>query len=107
MAKRSKVDTSRTIQLILDNANQQLLTVGYENMSYTTLSLATELSRTGISHHFPKKTDFLTALEGRFLKQLIDRLIINEGSSQLEQSWRKALLNSEFSAILKLVFHHS
>lgn len=29
MAKRSKVDTSRTIQLILDNANQQLLTVGY------------------------------------------------------------------------------
>lgn len=107
MAKRSKVDTCRTIQLILDTSCHQLLTVGYQNMSYTTLSQATQISRTGISHHFPKKTDFLIALEGRFLKLLVDRLIINEGHEALERSWKKALLNSEFSAILKLIFHHS
>ncbi|CAH6978342.1 Transcriptional regulator LuxT [Vibrio chagasii] len=107
MAKRSKVDTCRTIQLILDTSCHQLLTVGYQNMSYTTLSQATQISRAGISHHFPKKTDFLIALEGRFLKLLIDRLVINEGSEALERSWQRALLNSEFTAILKLVFHHS
>ncbi|EDK29951.1 LuxT [Vibrionales bacterium SWAT-3] len=107
MAKRSKVDTCRTIQLILDTSCHQLLTVGYENMSYTTLSQATKISRTGISHHFPKKTDFLMALEGRFLKLLVDHLTINEGSDVLELSWQKALQSKEFTAILRLVFHHS
>ncbi|MGI9888951.1 TetR/AcrR family transcriptional regulator [Vibrio chagasii] len=107
MAKRSKVDTCRTIQLILDTSCHQLLTVGYENMSYTTLSQATKISRKGISHHFPKKTDFLMALEGRFLKLLVDHLTINEGSDVLELSWQKALQSKEFTAILRLVFHHS
>ncbi|NOI95485.1 TetR family transcriptional regulator [Vibrio sp. T3Y01] len=107
MAKRSKVDTCRTIQLILDTSCHQLLTVGYQNMSYTTLSQATQISRTGISHHFPKKTDFLIALEGRFLKLLVDHLTINEGSDALELSWQKALQSKEFTAILRLVFHHS
>ncbi|MFA0037844.1 TetR/AcrR family transcriptional regulator [Vibrio sp. 10N.261.52.A1] len=107
MAKRSKIDTCRTIQLILDTSCHQLLTVGYQNMSYTTLSQATKISRTGISHHFPKKTDFLMALEGRFLKLLVDHLTINEGSDALELSWQKALQSKEFTAILRLVFHHS
>ena len=43
-------------------------------MSYTTLSQQTGVSRTGISHHFPKKTDFTEALDGRIFKLFIEHL---------------------------------
>ena len=107
MAKRSKEDTLVTVNSILDTAKHQLLTVGYDNMSYTTLSQATEISRTGISHHFPKKTDFLMALQGRFLKIIIEQLNLDKGLIELETSWRKGLFNSDFVSVLRLTFHHS
>lgn len=55
MPKRSKEDTEITIQKIMDAVVDQLLRLGYDRMSYTTLSQQTGVSRTGISHHFPKK----------------------------------------------------
>ncbi|GAL03337.1 transcriptional regulator LuxT [Photobacterium aphoticum] len=54
MPKRSKEDTEITIQTIMDAVVDQILTLGYDKMSYTTLSKQTGISRTGISHHFPK-----------------------------------------------------
>ncbi|MDK9739099.1 TetR/AcrR family transcriptional regulator [Vibrio sp. D173a] len=107
MPKRSKEDTLITVNLILDTATHQLLTMGYDKMSYTTLSQATKISRTGISHHFPKKTDFLLALQGRFLTVIIDQLNLTKGLVELETSWRKALFNQDFVAVLRLTFHHS
>ncbi|GHX41108.1 transcriptional regulator, TetR family [Vibrio cholerae] len=68
MPKRSKEDTEVTIQTIMDAVVDQLLRLGYDKMSYTTLSQQTGVSRTGISHHFPKKTDFASALDGRIFK---------------------------------------
>ncbi len=60
-------------------------------MSYTTLSQAMQISRTGISHHFPKKTDWSPLKDDFLLKLLIDRLVINEVKWSIERSWQRAL----------------
>lgn len=41
MPKRSKEDTEITIQTIMDAVVDQILTLGYDKMSYTTLSKQT------------------------------------------------------------------
>lgn len=46
MPKRSKEDTEITIQTIMDAVVDQILTLGYDKMSYTTLSKQTGISRT-------------------------------------------------------------
>lgn len=107
MPKRSKEDTLATINKILDTAENQLLELGYDKMSYTTLSKQTGISRTGISHHFPKKTDFTTALEGRFVKLVIDELNCESSLIAFEESWRHALKNEKFMSVFRLAFHHS
>ncbi|MGX9994937.1 TetR/AcrR family transcriptional regulator [Vibrio sp. JZG120] len=106
MPKRSKEDTEITIQKIMDAVVDQLLRLGYDKMSYTTLSQQTGISRTGISHHFPKKTDFTAALDGRIFKMFIEHLEFDKGLSAFSQSWIKALEEAEFLAILRLLFHH-
>jgi AcrR family transcriptional regulator len=106
MPKRSKEDTEITIQKIMDAVVDQLLRLGYDKMSYTTLSQQTGISRTGISHHFPKKTDFTAALDGRIFKMFIEHLEFDKGLSAFSQSWIKALEDAEFLAILRLLFHH-
>ncbi|HHF2871209.1 TPA: TetR/AcrR family transcriptional regulator [Vibrio diabolicus] len=106
MPKRSKEDTEITIQKIMDAVVDQLLRLGYDKMSYTSLSQQTGISRTGISHHFPKKTDFTAALDGRIFKMFIEHLEFDKGLSAFSQSWIKALEDAEFLAILRLLFHH-
>ncbi|PFG57873.1 TetR family transcriptional regulator [Vibrio sp. ES.051] len=106
MPKRSKEDTEVTIQKIMDAVVDQLLRLGYDKMSYTTLSQQTGISRTGISHHFPKKTDFTAALDARIFKMFIEHLEFEKGLNAFSQSWIKAFENSEFLAILRLLFHH-
>ncbi|WP_047042291.1 TetR/AcrR family transcriptional regulator [Vibrio mexicanus] len=107
MPKRSKEDTEITIQTIMDAVVDQLLRLGYDKMSYTTLSQQTGVSRTGISHHFPKKTDFTAALDGRIFKMFVVHLDFDNGLDAFSASWIKALDNSEFLAILRLLFHHT
>lgn len=107
MPKRSKEDTIVTINTILDTAARQLLELGYDKMSYTTLSKETGISRTGISHHFSRKTDFTTALEGRFVKMVIDHLDCESSLEPFEKSWRIALNSEQFMSVFRLVFHHS
>ncbi|MBA5760877.1 TetR/AcrR family transcriptional regulator [Vibrio sp. 404] len=106
MPKRSKEDTEITIQKIMDAVVDQLLRLGYDKMSYTTLSQQTGVSRTGISHHFPKKTDFTAALDGRIFKMFVEHLEFDASLNEFADSWIKALDNSEFLAILRLLFHH-
>ncbi|MBO0137693.1 MULTISPECIES: TetR/AcrR family transcriptional regulator [Vibrio] len=106
MPKRNKEDTEITIQKIMDAVIDQLLRLGYDKMSYTTLSQQTGISRTGISHHFPKKTDFTAALDGRIFKMFIEHLEFDKGLNAFSQSWIKALEDAEFLAILRLLFHH-
>ncbi|GAA5646151.1 MULTISPECIES: TetR/AcrR family transcriptional regulator [Vibrio] len=106
MPKRSKEDTEITIQKIMDAVVDQLLRLGYDKMSYTTLSQQTGVSRTGISHHFPKKTDFTAALDGRIFKMFVEHLNMDAGLDAFAQSWLNALDNKEFIAILRLLFHH-
>lgn len=103
MPKRSKEDTLVTINLILDTATKQLLDGGYDKMSYTTLSKETGVSRTGISHHFPKKTDFLEALQGRLLKLFSDQLDFKHDLESFKSSWTHALDKKNFSAIMSLI----
>ncbi|MBF9003175.1 MULTISPECIES: TetR family transcriptional regulator [Vibrio] len=106
MPKRSKEDTEVTIQKIMDAVVDQLIRLGYDKMSYTTLSQQTGVSRTGISHHFPKKTDFASALDGRIFKMMITHLDFDHDLEKFAVSWNNALKNSEFTAILRLLFHH-
>ncbi|WP_194436646.1 TetR/AcrR family transcriptional regulator [Vibrio fluminensis] len=106
MPKRSKEDTEITIQKIMDAVVDQLLRLGYDKMSYTTLSQQTGVSRTGISHHFPKKTDFTAALDGRIFKMFVEHLNFDDSLSDFSNSWVKALDSEEFVAILRLLFHH-
>ena len=81
MAKRSRVETEQTVNQILDEALKQILTIGFDAMSYTTLSNATGISRTGISHHFPKKTEFLVRLDHRIGQLFVDALNFDSLSS--------------------------
>jgi AcrR family transcriptional regulator len=106
MPKRSKEDTEITIQTIMDAVIDQILRLGYDKMSYTTLSQQTGVSRTGISHHFPKKTDFIAALDGRIFKIFVETLDLDNGKQAFIDSWIESLDNQEFLAILKLLFHH-
>jgi AcrR family transcriptional regulator len=106
MPKRSKEDTEITIQKIMDAVVDQLLRLGYDKMSYTTLSQQTGVSRTGISHHFPKKTDFSAALDGRIFKMFVEHVDFENGVEEFSSSWVASLENEEFRAILRLLFHH-
>ncbi|NNN44689.1 MULTISPECIES: TetR family transcriptional regulator [unclassified Vibrio] len=107
MPKRSKEDTEITIQIIMDAVIDQLLRLGYDKMSYTTLSQQTGVSRTGISHHFPKKTDFALALDGPIFNLLLQDLEFEQGSEAFTHSWLRALQENErFLSILRLIFHH-
>ncbi|GAA0787994.1 MULTISPECIES: TetR family transcriptional regulator [Pseudomonadati] len=103
MAKRSRIETEQTVNQILDEALKQILTIGFDAMSYTTLSTATGISRTGISHHFPKKTEFLVRLDHRIGQLFVDALNFDSITS-LESSWKQALQLTEHKAVLKLFF---
>lgn len=106
MPKRSKEDTEITIQKIMDAVVDQILTLGYDKMSYTTLSKQTGISRTGISHHFPKKQDFANALDGRIFRLFVEMLDLDNGLDGFVSSWLAALDNEKFRATLRLLFHH-
>ncbi|KLV04147.1 transcriptional regulator [Photobacterium aquae] len=106
MPKRSKEDTEITIQTIMDAVVDQILTLGYDKMSYTTLSKQTGISRTGISHHFPKKQDFANALDGRIFRLFVERLDLDNGLNTFSESWIAALDDEKFRATLRLLFHH-
>lgn len=105
MAKKTKEETLITIECILEETMKQLLHIGYEEMSYTTLSEATGISRTGISHHFPKKSDFTMALKGRIFHILFQHLDTKGSLQEFEDSWKVAINNSEFIALITLIFH--
>ena len=75
-------------------------------MSYTTLSKQTGISRTGISHHFPKKQDFATALDGRIFRLFVEKLDLDNGLAGFSTSWIAALNDEKFKATLRLLFHH-
>ncbi|USD66802.1 TetR/AcrR family transcriptional regulator [Vibrio sp. SCSIO 43136] len=107
MPKRSKEDTEITIQTIMDAVVDQLIHLGYDKMSYTTLSQQTGISRTGISHHFPKKTDFTASLDSRIYQMFLSHLNLSSDVAGFRQSWINALESREFTAILKLIFHHT
>ncbi|MGI1999580.1 TetR/AcrR family transcriptional regulator [Shewanella frigidimarina] len=103
MAKRSRVETELTVNQILDEAFKQILTIGFEAMSYTTLSAATGVSRTGISHHFPRKTEFLVRLDQRIGQFFIEGLDFSSIAA-LEQSWAEVMKQPERKAVLQLFF---
>ena len=103
MAKRSKSQTEITINQIMDEAFKQILSIGFEAMSYTTLSEATGISRTGISHHFPKKTDFLVKLDDRIGELFIQSIDVNSMAT-LKASWASTLSKSKYKAVLRLFF---
>jgi Bacterial regulatory proteins, tetR family. len=106
MPKRSKAQTQQTIELILAEAKHQLLMLGYEGMSYTTLSEATGVSRTGISHHFPRKQDFMVALEPFIVDSLRTPLDTTSTINAFMTSWMQAMhANGDFKATLKLCFY--
>ncbi len=103
MAKRSKIQTEKTVQQILDEAMKQILDIGYDAMSYSTLADATGISRTGISHHFPRKVDFLKQLDNRIAELFIERLDFSCIQS-LQRSWKSSLDLPYFRAIIQLYF---
>lgn len=107
MPKKSRVETKVTIEKILDAVTDQLLRLGYDKMSYTTLSRQTGISRTGISHHFPKKTDFMLALDSRLYEMFISYLDMDEHLEEFSASWLRSLATPEFSSILRVMFHHT
>jgi AcrR family transcriptional regulator len=107
MPKRSKEDTEKTISAINEAVVEQMLVLGYDKMSYTTLSEQTGISRTGISHHFPRKTDFTEAIDSRLFDMFTAHLALDNDLETFKKSWLDALSSSQqFSAILRLFIHH-
>ncbi|MFQ6370731.1 TetR family transcriptional regulator [Shewanella sp. YIC-542] len=103
MAKRSRAQTELTIQQIMDEAFRQILTIGFENMSYSTLADALGISRTGVSHHFPRKLDFLLRLNERIGEHFISALDFSSCKA-LQHSWQQAMTQPEQQAVLRLFF---
>jgi AcrR family transcriptional regulator len=103
MAKRSKIETEQTINNIMDEALKQLLNLGYDSMSYTTLSQATGISRTGISHHFPHKANFLVRLDPQICRLFQDELDFTSLAT-LEDSWVRSLQQPTSRMVLRLFF---
>ncbi|MCH1929259.1 TetR family transcriptional regulator [Shewanella sp. A25] len=103
MAKRSRVQTEQTINQIMDEALKQILSIGFESMSYTTLSEATGISRTGISHHFPRKNDFLVRLDARIGAMFVAALDFSSPET-LETTWMQAMQDEQYRAVLRLFF---
>lgn len=106
MPKRSKEDTEITVKVITEAVLEQLLTIGYDRMSYTTLSEQTGISRTGISHHFPKKTDFVDTVSEQIVGLLKEYLDFSHGVNGLKTSWEYALRDVRFISIIRLVLQH-
>lgn len=107
MPKRSKEDTEKTISIINEAVVEQMLVLGYDKMSYTTLSEQTGISRTGISHHFPRKTDFTEAIDSRLFEMFTAHLVLDNDLETFKKSWLDALSSSQqFIAILRLFIHH-
>ncbi|MDP5252659.1 MULTISPECIES: TetR/AcrR family transcriptional regulator [unclassified Vibrio] len=106
MPKRSKQETNETINTIKSAVFDQLLTLGYEEMSYTSLSQQTGISRTGICHHFPKKIHFTEGVEAILMERLLSHLDSQSGVEAFERSWMSALKVREFTIILQTVFYH-
>lgn len=102
MARRTLENTQITINTILDTAIEQLITLGYEKMSYTTLSNQTGISRTGISHHFAKKVDIPRALQGRLFKMMMNKLDLSDNEAAFISSWKHHFDDTEFMAIWRL-----
>jgi AcrR family transcriptional regulator len=107
MPKKSRVETKKTVRRILDAVADQLLRLGYDKMSYTTLSQQTGISRTGISHHFPKKRDFMSALDLRIYNTFLSYLRFDGQLSHFTKSWLNSLSNPEFVSILRVMLHHT
>lgn len=105
MPKRSKEDTEITIQKIMDAVVDQLLRLGYDKCRIRRES-ADRCIAYRYQPPFPKKTDFTAALDGRIFKMFIEHLEFEKGLDAFSQSWIKALEDSEFLAILRLLFHH-
>lgn len=87
----------------MNEALKQLLTLGYDAMSYTTLSKATGISRTGISHHFPHKVNFVACLDPQISCLFLDELDFSSLDT-LENSWLTSLESKTIYMILKLFF---
>jgi len=106
MPKRSKEDTEITIKVITEAVVEQILTIGYDRMSYTTLSDQTGISRTGISHHFPKKVDFVETVSDEIVSIFHEYLDFSHGINGLKTSWKCALNDKRFVALTRLLMHH-
>jgi len=106
MPRKSRAETKITIQKILDAVADQLIQQGYDRMSYTSLSKQTGISRTGISHHFPKKKHFMSALDERIYDMFIAHLELDARLTEFSESWLTSLASPEFISILRIMFHH-
>ncbi len=107
MPKKSVVETKKTISHIMQVAEKQLLTLGYDNMSYTTLSKQSGISRTGISHHFPAKMDFIYALDEKMFTQFLSYLELEKSMTEFKESWLQSLACPPFIAFLRLFFQQT
>lgn len=106
MPKRSKEDTEVTVHTIIEAVREQVTTLGYDKMSYSTLSDQTGISRTGISHHFPRKTDFAEIIADDIFEKMVDVLEFSSGIEAFKVSWMEGLKNEDFKSILRVMFFH-
>lgn len=102
--KRSKEETQETINTILDTAFRQLLSGGFERMSYTSLSEESGISRTGICHHFGKKTKIPLQLKDRLLHHLLQNLDFSADIEVFRTSWVCAMQEQSFRDIWRVAY---
>ncbi len=105
MARKTQKETQETIHQILLIAEEQLLRLGYEKMSYTTLSQQCGISRTGICHHFPTKVSIPLALRSQLLEQILRPLRFDLALEDFTDSWLEALNDKQFRAVWRVIFH--
>ncbi|WCE32467.1 TetR family transcriptional regulator [Vibrio sp. SCSIO 43137] len=106
MPRRNRKETLQTIKIITRAAEHQMTTIGYDAMSYTTLSEKTGISRTGISHHFPCKSDFIIALSDKIYRRFIAYLNLDSDLNAFSNSWSESFSKRKFRGILKLTLRN-
>ena len=100
MGRASAAEAEVTKHKIINAAFDITMQQGFENLTFTKLSNACGVSRSGINRHFPKKADLLSVLEPKLSKILMRQMDFRSPQA-FYSSWIDGLEhNAEFRAAI-------
>jgi hypothetical protein len=79
---------------------------GWDSITYDRLSKDLSVRKSTLQGYYPSRAHFGTALQGKVLPQLLESLDLSSRESFID-SWDKALLQPQFSMVIRLFLENS